>query len=89
MSAAITERVLPKYVSRIEGGGKVRFGPFTITREGIAKDGEEIAWPNVADVGISNGMIYVEPGGSAARHDGHRRRGAECCCLQRIGASRT
>jgi hypothetical protein len=60
VSTAITDRVLPKYVSRIDGGGQVRFGPFAMTREGIAKDGEEIAWPNVADVGIGNGMIYVD-----------------------------
>ncbi len=60
VSTAITDRVLPKYVSRIDGGGQVRFGPFAMTRESIAKDGEEIAWPNVADVGIGNGMIYVD-----------------------------
>lgn len=59
MSAAVTERLLPKYVSRIEAGGTVRFGPFTISRDGIAKDGDEARWANVAGVEISNGMVHV------------------------------
>lgn len=60
VSAAVTERVLPKYISRVEGGGNVRIGPFTINREGIAKDDEEVPWRHVAGVQISNGMIYVD-----------------------------
>jgi hypothetical protein len=59
VSAAVTERLLPKYIARIETGGKVRFGPFTISRDGIAKDGEEVPWTQVTDVEISNGMVYV------------------------------
>jgi hypothetical protein len=59
VSAAVTERVLPKYIARVDSGDRVRLGPFTITRDGITKDGDEIAWPHVADVSISNGMIYV------------------------------
>jgi hypothetical protein len=59
VSSAVTERLLPKYISRIETGGSVRFGPFTISRDGIAKDGEEVPWPHVASVEISNGMVYV------------------------------
>lgn len=59
VSAAVTERLLPKYISRIETGGKARFGPFTISREGISKDGEEVPWAQVATVEISNGMVYV------------------------------
>jgi hypothetical protein len=59
VSMAVTERVLPKYVSRIEAGGKVRLGPFTVTRDGIAKDAEEVPWEHVAAVEISNGMVYV------------------------------
>jgi uncharacterized protein DUF6585 len=59
MSAAVTERLLPKYISRIEAGGTVRFGPFTISRDGIAKDGEEVPWAHVAEVEINNGMVHV------------------------------
>ena len=59
VSAAVTERLLPKYMSRIETGGEVRFGPFTISREGVAKDGDKVAWHDVADVEISNGMVLV------------------------------
>lgn len=59
VSGAVTERVLPKYLSRVETGGHVRLGPFTITREGIGKDGETIPWENVAEVEIRDGMIYV------------------------------
>ncbi|MCW2943991.1 MAG: hypothetical protein JWR24_708 [Actinoallomurus sp.] len=59
VSAEVTERMLPKYIARVEGGGKVRIGPFTITRECIAKGGEEVPWRYIAGVEISNGMIYV------------------------------
>ncbi len=61
VSAAVTERLLPKYVSRVETGGKVRFGPFTISREGIAREGEgeEVPWPDVTAVEISNGTVHV------------------------------
>jgi hypothetical protein len=58
-SAAVTERLLPKYVARVEAGGTARFGPFTISRDGIAKDGEAVRWPDVAGVEISNGMVHV------------------------------
>lgn len=58
-SAAVTERLLPKYVARIEAGGTVRFGPFTISRDGIAKDGDRVRWPDVAGVEINNGMVHV------------------------------
>src|SRR3569833_1984919 len=46
-------------MSRIETGGTVRFGPCVISRDGVAKDGDEVAWPNVAGVQITNGMVYV------------------------------
>jgi hypothetical protein len=59
VSAAVTERVLPKYIARIEAGGTVRVGPFTVTREGIAKDGEEMLWRHIAEVEIRNGMVHV------------------------------
>jgi hypothetical protein len=67
VSREVTERVLPKYVSRIEAGGSVRIGPFTVTREGIAKDGEDVAWEDVGGVEISNGMVQVS---RAGRPDG-------------------
>ncbi len=60
VSAAVTERVLPKYIARVDGGGSVLMGPFRITRDTIAKGGEAVAWRNVAEVVISNGMIYVD-----------------------------
>lgn len=60
VSRAVTERVLPKYVSRVEAGGSVRIGPFTVTREGVAKDGERVAWEDVGGVRISNGMVQVD-----------------------------
>lgn len=59
VSSAVTERLLPKYISRIEAGGTVRFGPFAISRDGISKDGEEVRWPAIAQVEISNGMVLV------------------------------
>ncbi|MCW2861945.1 MAG: hypothetical protein JWP48_3653 [Actinoallomurus sp.] len=59
VSEAVTGRLLPKYLSRIEAGGKVRFGPFAISHEGIAKDGDEVPWPQVAEVEIANGMVLV------------------------------
>lgn len=59
VSTEVTERLLPKFVSRIETGGTVRFGPFTISRDGISKDGEEVGWSQVSEVEISNGMVHV------------------------------
>jgi hypothetical protein len=59
VSAAVTERLLPRYMSRVETGGDVRFGPFVISREGVAKDGDRVPWHDVADVEISNGMVHV------------------------------
>lgn len=65
-SAAVTERLLPKYIARVEAGGTVRFGPFTISRDGVAKDGDEVRWPDVAGVEISNGMVHVDRGDRTA-----------------------
>jgi hypothetical protein len=59
ISEAVTARVLPKYLARIEAGATVRVGPFTVTREGIAKDGEEMLWRHVSEVEIRNGMVHV------------------------------
>lgn len=59
-SREVTERLLPKYLSRVEAGGSVRIGPFTVTREGIAKDGEMVAWTDVDGVRIGNGMVQVD-----------------------------
>jgi hypothetical protein len=59
VSSRVTERLLPKYISRVEAGGTVRFGPFAISRDGVAKGGDEVAWAKVANVQISNGMVYV------------------------------
>jgi hypothetical protein len=58
-SAAVTERVLPKYLTRIEAGDEVRVGPFTVGPDGIAKDGDRLPWQEMADVEISNGMVHV------------------------------
>ncbi|MFL6053313.1 MAG: DUF6585 family protein [Actinoallomurus sp.] len=60
VSRAVTEQVLPKYLSRVETGGKVRLGPFSVTRQGIAKDGEYVPWENVDRVEIEGGMVYVD-----------------------------
>jgi hypothetical protein len=60
VSAAVTGRLLPKYIARVEGGGSVRFGPFTISRDAIAKDGEAVPWEQVATVEIAGGMVCVD-----------------------------
>lgn len=60
VSREVTEHVLPKYISRVESGGSVRIGPFTVTRESVAKDGERVAWEDVGGVRISNGMVQVD-----------------------------
>lgn len=60
VSRAVTERVLPKYVSRVEAGGTVRLGPFTINRTGIAKDGDNVPWEQISGVQIRDGMVYVD-----------------------------
>jgi hypothetical protein len=58
-SAAVTKRLLPRYVTQIETGGAVRFGPFRISRDGIVKDGDKVHWTDVAGVEIGNGMVHV------------------------------
>lgn len=60
VSQAVTERVLPKYVSRVDAGGTVRLGPFTIDRTGIIKDGDRAAWEQISGVEIRDGMVYVD-----------------------------
>ncbi|MCO5993202.1 DUF6585 family protein [Actinoallomurus rhizosphaericola] len=60
VSREVTERVLPTYLSRVEAGGKVRLGPFSVTRRGIAKDGEHVPWENVDRVEIEGGMVHVD-----------------------------
>ncbi len=60
VSQEVTERVLPKYVSRVEAGGVVRLGPFTVSRAGIAKDGENVPWERISGVHIRDGMVYVD-----------------------------
>lgn len=58
-SREVTESILPKYLSRIDAGGRVRIGPFTITGDGIACGGEQVKWPDVVDVQIGNGVVQV------------------------------
>ncbi|MEV5748128.1 DUF6585 family protein [Actinoallomurus sp. NPDC052308] len=60
VSRAVTERMLPKYLSRVETGGKVRLGPFGVTRQGIAKGGEYVPWENVDRVKIEGGMVHID-----------------------------
>lgn len=60
--AVVTEvarRMVPRYLAVIEAGGTVELGPFTVSRGGLAKDGEIVPWPAVREVGLSNGMVYV------------------------------
>jgi hypothetical protein len=66
VSREITERVLPKYVSRVDAGGRVRLGPFTVTREGIAKHGEFVPWEHVTRVEIQDGIVHVDRSDRAA-----------------------
>ncbi|GAA0367713.1 hypothetical protein GCM10010151_67050 [Actinoallomurus spadix] len=60
VSREVTGRVLPEYLSRVGTGGKVRLGPFSVTRQGIAKDGEYVPWENVDRVEIESGMVHVD-----------------------------
>ena len=55
----VTVRVVPWYLRAIGAGGTVSFGPFVVSREGIAKDGEAVPWTLARDVVIDNGMVLV------------------------------
>ena len=82
VSEAVTERLLPKYIARVEAGGSVRFGPFTISRDSIAKDGERTALAGRRRGRDRQRDGPREPPRPAGRHDGHRRRSAERGRLQ-------
>ncbi len=55
----VTVRVVPWYLRAVEAGGTVSFGPYLVGRDGIAKDGDLVAWPQVQDVVLDNGMVMV------------------------------
>lgn len=59
----VTVRVVPWYLRAISAGGTVSFGPFVVSQEGIAKDGDGVPWQQVQDVAIDNGMVLVWRGG--------------------------
>jgi hypothetical protein len=59
VSAKVTERLLPKYLARIEAGGAVDIGPFTVGGAGVAKGGWNVRWDRIHAVGMDNGMVYV------------------------------
>jgi hypothetical protein len=59
VSSKVTERLLPKYLARIEQGGAVDIGPFTVGGAGVAKGGWNVQWDRMHAVGMDNGMVYV------------------------------
>ena len=59
VSTRVTERLLPKYVSRIESGGSVRIGPFMVSGAGVEKAGWNVPLDRIHAVGMDNGMVYV------------------------------
>lgn len=63
----VTRRTLPWYVRAVRVGGAVAFGPFTVDREGVSKDGDRIRWVSVQEVVIENGLVHVR---RAWDHDG-------------------
>jgi hypothetical protein len=65
--AEVTARVLPGQLARIRDGETVRIGPFEVGPDGVAKEGERVAWDDVVDVGMDNGVVYVGTRGEARR----------------------
>jgi hypothetical protein len=53
-------RVVPWYLRAVSAGGTVSFGPFTVSRDGVVKDGDLLPWQYVRDVRIDNGMVVVQ-----------------------------
>jgi uncharacterized protein DUF6585 len=59
MIGELAARLVPRYAAAVEAGKTVRIGPFEVSSAGVAKDGEFLPWPAVADVGMANGLVYV------------------------------
>lgn len=66
VSTRVTERLLPKYLARIESGGSVRIGPFTVGRAGVEKAGWNVPLDRIHAVGMDSGMVYVSRTDGAA-----------------------
>ncbi|MBW8487392.1 DUF6585 family protein [Actinomadura parmotrematis] len=56
---------LPRHLRALEEGRAVRFGPFRVDGEGVAKDGRRLPWDAVRDVVIANGLVTVRAAGGA------------------------
>lgn len=55
----VTRRLVPGFVDEVAAGRAVRIGPFTVSPDGIAKDGDSVPWDAVREIGMSNGMVFV------------------------------
>jgi hypothetical protein len=55
----VAQRALPRRLAEFEEGRTVRFGPFTVGRDGVGKDGGLVPWESVGQAGIGNGLVYV------------------------------
>ncbi|MDL4772750.1 DUF6585 family protein [Actinomadura xylanilytica] len=63
VAAEVTRRLVPRALEAVEAGETVRFGAFSVDRDGVGKEGERVAWPAVREVLIENGMVTVQPHG--------------------------
>ncbi|GAA1571702.1 hypothetical protein GCM10009678_62970 [Actinomadura kijaniata] len=62
--AEVARRLVPRVLGVVGSGGTVRFGPFAVGPDGVAKDGRRLPWPAVREVVVGNGLVVVRS------HDG-------------------
>jgi len=60
VTTEVMVRVVPWYLRAVGAGGTVSFGPFTVSRDGIVKDGDLLPWQYVKDVTVDNGLVVVQ-----------------------------
>jgi len=58
--AEIAQRELPRARAEFQAGRPVRFGPFTVDRTGVSKNGKTAPWEAIGQAGLGHGMVYVQ-----------------------------
>jgi hypothetical protein len=49
----VAERLLPPILQTLDAGGSVAFGPFTVSKAGLARGGHKLPWGEVARISVS------------------------------------
>ncbi|MFC6879975.1 MULTISPECIES: DUF6585 family protein [Actinomadura] len=63
VAAEVTRRMVPRCLALLAAGDAVRFGPFTADRDGIEKEDERVAWTDLREASVENGLVVVRSWG--------------------------